>query len=207
MEIDKAISTIRRQRQAFAYGIEAVHTLYNTGIKDGEPSKTLSTKTNANPVYTSAIVNSRMKMNRQLETATSNQLAMQLLVAVCEPVSRVRQHWPEDPEATIRFLRLLRHGIAHGNEVSYRGDDPPRNTSWRGFNFTEEIEGEVLFTQPDEYMWEAEQVELNEGLFEAGDALALTTDVLKILINESNTFDVGNIIGLSHDKPPEWAGV
>jgi hypothetical protein len=207
MEVDEAISTIRQQRQAFAYGIEAVHTLHNTGIEAGEPLKALPTKTDASPVYTSAIVNARMKMNGQLETATTNQLAMQLLVAVCEPVQRVRQHWPEDPEPTIRFLRLIRNGIAHGNEVSYCGDDPRPNTSWRGFEFTEEIEGEVLFTQPEEYMWETEQVGLNRGVFESGDALALTTDVLKILIEESDTFDVGNIVGLSHDTPPEWTGV
>ncbi|WP_420182857.1 hypothetical protein ACNO8S_16350 (plasmid) [Haloarcula sp. KBTZ06] len=204
MEVDEAISIIRRQRQAFAYGIEAVHTLNNAGIGSSEPLKTLPTKTGDEPVYTSAIINPNTVMSRQLETATTNQLAMQLLVAVTEPVREVREYWPEDPEPTIRFLRLLRNGIAHGNEVSYCGSDPPPNTSWRGFEFTDDIEGETLFTQPNEYIWDGEQVELKEGLFESGDALTLTTDVLEILIEESDTFDVGNIVGLSHDTPPEW---
>jgi len=207
MEVDDAISTIRRQRQAFACGIKAVHTLYNTGIEAGNPFKPLPTNTDAEPVYTSALVNARMKMNSQLQTATINQLAMQLLVAVCEPIKRVRPHWPQDPEPTIRVFRLIRNGVAHGNEVSYQDNDPPPNTSWKEVEFTKEIEGEPLFTQPDEYMWETEEVDMIDGLFEAGDALALTSDVLKILIEESETFDIENIVGLSLDGPPDWAGL
>jgi hypothetical protein len=204
---DTAIATIRRQRQAFAYGIEALHTLYNTGREASEPMKRLQTKTEAGPVYTTPLVNARKKMNTQLERATSNQLAMQLLVGVCEQVKQVRPHWPEDPSPTIRVLRLLRHGIAHGNEVSYEGDDPHPKTVWRGFKFTEEIEGDQLFTQPAEYMWGTEKVEMVEGYFEAGDALALTTDVLELLIETSDRYDEGNVVGLSYNNSSEWENI
>lgn len=205
MDVDDVIESIRRQRQAFAYGIEALHTLYNAGREAGDSLRTLPTNTDADPVYTSSLVNARMKMNRQLERATANQLGMQLVVAVGDVVSEVRPNWADDESSVIRSLRLVRNAAAHDNRIVYTSDDPRPNTSWRTVEFTEDLEGTLVFSQASVFMWRSESIEMEEGLFEAGDALALSTDVLEILLDESDSYDVGNVVGLSYDEPPDWA--
>jgi len=49
-------------------------------------------------------------------------------------------------------------------------------------------------------MWGTESVDMEEGFMKAGDALVLTTDVLKILLPDSDTYDMTSVIGLSDDS-------
>jgi hypothetical protein len=56
-------------------------------------------------------------------------------------------------------------------------------------------------------MWGTEKVEMVEGYFEAGDALALTTDVLELLIETSDRYDEGNVVGLSYNNSSEWENI
>lgn len=147
-------------------------------------------------------------MNAPLKRATANQLAMQLIVGVGEAVKMYCENegknWAGHESPTIRFLRLVRNGVAHGNDIVLTPTDPRPNTIWRGFEITRNMEGDQLFTQPAEYTWQAEGVEMIEGHLEAGDAFVLTTDVLDELTDESDSYDEGNIIGLSKDTSSEW---
>ena len=104
----------------------------------------------------------------------------------------------------IRFLRLVRNGVAHGNEIVLTDADPRPDTVWRGFTITQEMEDDSLFTQPAEFVWESENADMISGYMEAGDALVLTTDILEELIDESDTYDEGNIVGLSKGGAPGW---
>lgn len=203
MDIDETISTIRRQRQAFAFGIEGVHTLYSAGLDAGDPIKPLGTKIVDDLVHSSWLLPTHAQMNARLEQATANQLAMQLVVGVGDAVQRYDSEWADHSSPVIRFLRLVRNGVAHGNKIVLNDADPRANTAWRGFSITRDMEDDQLFTQPTEFAWETENVNMREGYIEAGDALVLTTDVLAELIKESDSYDEGNIVGLPRDGWPD----
>lgn len=204
MDIDETISAIRRQRQAFAFGVAGVHALYNAGLDAGNPMKPLGTKIADDLVHSSWLLPTHAQMNARLEQATANQLAMQLVVGVGDAVQRYYPQWADHNSPVIRFLRLVRNGVAHGNEIVLTDADPRANTVWRGFSITRDMEGDQLFTQPAEFAWETENVDMINGYLEAGDALVLTTDVLAELIKESDTYDEGNVVGLSKDGWPDW---
>jgi len=129
---------------------------------------------------------------------------MQLVVGVVDVVDTHFDRWEDHPEPTIRFLRVIRNGAGHDNRVLYTGDDPRPNTEWRGVKLTNNLEGAVIFTDVERRMWGTESVDMEEGFIEAGDALVLTTDVLKILLPDSDTYDMTSVIGLSDDS---WGGV
>jgi hypothetical protein len=97
----------------------------------------------------------------------------------------------------------VRNAAAHDNKIDLTNKDKERDLEWRGFEITPDMEGDQLLTLPAGYIWQSEPVSLNQGYLEAGDVLALTTDVLKILIDESDTYNESNVIGLSLDKTPE----
>lgn len=198
MDIDTTIRIIQKHRQAFAFGVEGVHTLFNAGIEAGEPMKPLRTSITDELVHVSFLV-PRAKMNTQLEQAATNRLAMQLLVGTGDAVKQYVDTWADHPAPEIRFLRLIRNGAAHDNRLYYTETDPRPDTAWRGVELTEEMEGDVIFTDISDLIWGAEFVDMDEGFMQAGDALALTTDILERLLPESETYDAGNVFGLTKD--------
>jgi hypothetical protein len=204
MDIDSTISAIRRQRQAFAYGIEGVHTLFNAGIEAGDPLRPLRTQIVEDQVRSTWFLPQRMEMNTHLEQSTTNQLAMQLVVGTGDAVSTYDPEWADHDSPTIRFLRLVRNGVAHGNKIVLTAADPRPNTVWRGFEITRDMESDPLFTQPAKYIYQTEDVEMIDGHMEAGDALVLTTDVLELLIDESDAYTESNIIELPKNGWPDW---
>lgn len=203
MDIDETISVIRRQRQAFAFGIAGVHAIHNTGIEVREPMNPLRANIADELVHSTWLLPDRVQMNTPLEQATTNQLAMQLVVGVGDAVQNHVSEWADHESPMIRFLRLIRNGVAHGNEVALTPSDPRPNTVWRGFEITRKMEGEPLFSQPAEFVWESEDANMIDGYMEAGDGLVLTTDILEELIKESDTYDEGNVIGLPRDGWPD----
>lgn len=197
MNVNRAIHIIRRHRQAFAYGVEGVHTLFNTGIEGGNPMKPLRTNI-ANDLIHSTFHLTRAKLNSQLEQATTNRLGMQLVVGAGDAMKQLVDDWKNDPRPEIQFLRQIRNGAAHDNRLEFKSvKDPRPNTRWRGSDITEDMEGNIVFTDIRDRIWGSEMVEMEEGILEAGDALALTTDLLKLLIPKSEKYGPGNVIGLS----------
>jgi len=198
MDIETAISIIRRQRQAFAFGIEGIQTLYIHGTERTEPMQPLRTKVVDELPFSAFLLPNRRQLNSPLKWATANQLAIQLIIGIAEPVKNTPygEAWEDHESATIRFLRRVRNAAAHGNEIEYRNSFPRPDTVWRGFQFTHEMEGEPLFSQPAEFTWEAEDVKMVEGYFESGDAFVLTEDILRELVNESDSCEESDIVEL-----------
>jgi hypothetical protein len=193
-EATELITTIRQQRQAFAYGIESIHTLFNTGATDR--MKPLRTAHIDELVNSSWLLPQRAKMNTALQQAASNGLAMQLLVAVHGAIDEydVGHQWMDDDEThpTFLFLRRVRNAVAHGNKV----DDRLINTSgeWRGFSFVDEMRGMRVFTQPEAFDFDLSTIETEAGVLEVGDALVLVDDVLYELATEAGVVEPDQII-------------
>lgn len=204
MEVDDTISTIRRQRQAFAFGIDGVQTIYLGGAENGSPMQPLIANVVEDMTFSAWLVPESRQLNTPLKRATENQLAMQLMVGVGGAVDTYYDDWADHESATIRFLRLVRNGVAHGNKIVLTDADPRPDTEWRGFKITRNMEDDQLFTQPADFTWQPDQVEMVEGHLEAGDAYVLATDVLAELLKDSDTYDEGNIISLSKNEGSEW---
>lgn len=200
MHVNRTIDIIRRHRQAFAYGVEGVHALFNTGVDGGNPMKPLRTNIVKDLVHSSFFL-PRAKMNTQLEQATTNRLGMQLVVGTGDAIKQHLDNWRDNPNPEIQFLRQIRNSAAHDNRLDFRGDKDPRpDTRWREFDITEDMEGEVVFTDMSDRMWGSESVKMEQGFLEAGDALALTTDILKLLLPKSDTYGPENVIGISEGE-------
>lgn len=197
MDVDRAIRDILRHRQTFAYGVEGMHTLIEAGIDAGGPLKPLHTNIAGDVVHSSYIL-PQVESNTQLEQATKNRLGMQLVVGVGDSVKSQADSWPDNPEPEIQFLRQIRNGAAHNNRLRFRSKADPRpNTEWKGFAITEDMEGDVIFTDVSDRAWESEFIEIEKGFLEAGDALQLTTDILELLLPKSETYGPANVIGIS----------
>lgn len=126
---------------------------------------------------------------------------MQLILGVTEYVYEWKDRTviaDHDPPV-LRSLRVIRNSVAHRNEITYANADPRPNTAWRGFEFTENIDGHQLFSQLDEFTWQSEEAEIIGGYFEAGDAYVLVGDVLRILVDESNVYDERDVVDIGGD--------
>lgn len=176
------IYQLKKTRQAFAFGVESIHTLYNAGLDAGDPLKTLRANIEDDPVPTGLYL-PRAKMNRQLEQATENLLAAQLVVAVGDIVkNRSSFKWVGSDVPEVQFLRQIRNGAAHDNRLEFRrADDPVDPTRWNGFELTEDMDGRVIFTEMRYPMVYSESGELIEGFFEAGDAFSLVDDIIQLV--------------------------
>lgn len=186
---------LKRNRQAFAFGIESIHTLYNAGLDAGDPLKTLRAKIEDDPVPT-ALYLPRAKMNQQLEQATENLLAAQLVVAVGDIIkNRSSFEWVSSDVPEIQFLRQIRNGAAHDNRLDFRRDeDPVDPTRWNCFEITEGMEDKVIFTEMEYPMVYSEGGELIEGFFEAGDAFSLVDDIIRMVEED---------VGIPDDEVPD----
>jgi hypothetical protein len=188
-EATALITTIRQQRQAFAYGVEGIHTLFSTGTTDS--MKPLATAHIDDLVHSSWLLSRQVKMNTALQQAALNGLAIQLLVAVHGAIEEydAGEQWMDDNEKhpVFVFLRRIRNGAAHGNKV----DDQLINLpgEWRGFSFVDEMRGTRVFAQPETFAYDLSTVNMEAGVLEVGDALVLIDDVLYELVTETEVIE------------------
>jgi len=147
MQIAETIAAIRRNRQPFAFGVEGVHTLSHVENEVDVRIKPLGTNIVDSLTHSSWLLPKRVRLNINMEQDMTNKLAIQLIVGNHEVVaSYYGQAQMADHELpTIRFLGLVRNGVAHGNVVTSPDSDPRPGTIWRGFEFTESIEEDTLF--------------------------------------------------------------
>lgn len=182
------IFRLKKQRQAFAYGIHGVDTLFNTGMDGANPLKQLRTQITDETVRVGWHL-PRVKMNRNLERTTVNMLAAQLVIVAGDAIEKNSSvAWRDNSIPDIQFLRQIRNGAAHNNRLEFKRDsDPVSPTAWEGYEITESMEGELIFTIPKYPLVYSESVEMNEGFFGAGDAFALVSDVIEMLESRMNT--------------------
>lgn len=198
MDIDETIHSIIKHRQAFAYGVEGVRTMLDS--EGYEIYHTTNLRTNiTDDVIHPGVFFHESTQNPMLTRATENRLGMQLIVGVGDAVRDVTDSWSKYDEPEIRFLRLIRNGAAHDNRLQFHRNDPRPGTEWRGLEIAPEMEGNLIFTDMAGRVFGEEVGGLEEGFMEAGDALALSTDILEILLPKSETYGPGNVIGLSED--------
>jgi len=192
-EATALITTIRQQRQAFAYGVECIHTLFNTGLTDA--MKPLATAHVHELVHSSWLLSKRPKMNTALQQAASNGLAIQLLVAVHGAIEEYNagEQWMNDDEnhPIFVFLRRVRNAAAHGNRVDNKLID--KSGEWRDFSFVDEMRGMRVFPQPETFAYDLTTIDIEAGVLEVGDALVLIDDVLYELVTETEVVEVSEV--------------
>lgn len=195
------IYRLKQHRQAFAFGIAGIHTLYNAGSDAGELLKPLETEIEDDSVQVGWYL-PRPTMNQQLERVTENLLAAQLVVAVGDIVENETDlGWADSDLSEVRFLRLIRNGAAHDNRLMFTDDDPRSPVVWNGFEITEDMEGDVIFTQMKYPMVYSERAELVEGFFEAGDGLSMVNDIIEIVEERVSEPDSDEF---NENKLKEW---
>lgn len=196
MDVDIALQNIAKHQQAFAYGIIGAHTLFDQGMEQSEPMRPLRTNIADDLVHAGFYV-PQAKLNTPLEQATTNRLGMQLVVGVGDVVDQYTNSWHDHEEPLIRFLYHIRNGAAHNNRFEFRRPkDPIPGTEWRGQKLTEDMEGEPVFTDIKGRSWSRSDAERLDGLLEAGDALALSADVLAYLLSKSDQLGPENFVGI-----------
>lgn len=108
---------IERDRQAFAYAIFGLWTLYNAGNEGTSVTRELETNLTDEQAYLFPYL-PRTKMNRELVRASGGRIAANLLIAVCERLKRSDQ-WGDEfrQEPLFQFLRHVRNAAVHDNRL------------------------------------------------------------------------------------------
>ncbi len=143
-------------------------------------------------------VSRELEWNYPTARGAANRMSAMLVGTVCEILDpQEGLVWDQKnlhDHAEMQFLRRVRNGVFHGNRFGFRNYNGS-GAAWRGCELTMEMKNKPVFTEIEGnrlYLAGPESRndfdvgrDINEGLLEAGDGLALVDDIIDILIEET----------------------
>jgi hypothetical protein len=192
------LEQLKREKYALNYAIVGIQGVWSQGydamgieFKENLDSNIMERVGYPLDVF----MNTRFKMSK-LGLPVKNRMAFQAVGSAKEIINSDDQLWGalhRDP--TIRVLKHVRDGVFHGNEFTFEGKEPRFDAEWQGFEITEDLEGENVYTDVEGDLDQRDQnLRLTNGVMEYGDAFALLDSVISIVERKTGEADDDDVI-------------